>query len=888
MAAHDNINAEALLSSIHTTLAAVPTQTTVQQEILQLLTEIQHSNQPDAVPPRPLDKSRKKEQHPTGGEDQFKAWLRQAFYEQLPTALHEQWQMLFQRHAALLQQELFRHGQTALVRRRIAVEFTDPMFADLLRLLEPSEARFLENIVFHPILSTEKEGIANKPGSNERLREFTLAYLLTERGSHFNKKTYLTSLLTRMAAHDNLKVADVMQSLTASLTALQQQSSPAQQEMLKFLKELGDDGIQQRPRQSQEATALLRSLETYEWLSERIKGERELSSQEEQRLASRLHELLQQYPALLERLFAECSNADLARFLAVAPMPSVQTMISTLIRLRSLGNAGGSAEFLKTMEKFAGKSTSPRAYYRLLAKKLRAKESIDFEELLRKSSQEKPSTKEEAEHEPIPAQKTSSPTQHPALARLLALLRQRGVRKELIQATERYAARAGNINAFCDLIIDCLKEDLPIDFEEILAQSRQEITSEKKDLTHQKQRGGVDSRTDPTAQQVELDLPAALAGIHLSEAEKALARLLVKKTLNITEQRELAALTSTMLQASPARLRFLLENGLASTEKAASRLADSLPESQLTRIFLLLRPRDVVRMQRQADQIALACATGPFGATAATVQRLKKLFLSRYLLLPDLGLKEFLLAFTRFLQVKLNKQDQSTFLRQLRQEVLDQEPHQKSDAEINYILAHEINKLSPETQKNATLEETNIPARKSEEQKEDFFAEEIYLENAGLVLVATYMDRLFKMLGLLEQSSFKDTEAAERAVHLLQYLVEERCDRPEYLLVLNKILCGIAPEFPLIREIEITDQEKQTIDGLLAAVIQHWGAIGKTSVAGLREAFLQREGYLRLQDDAWHLRVEEKAYDMLLDRLPWSFSLIKLPWMERALHVQWR
>ena len=144
------------------------------------------------------------------------------------------------------------------------------------------------------------------------------------------------------------------------------------------------------------------------------------------------------------------------------------------------------------------------------------------------------------------------------------------------------------------------------------------------------------------------------------------------------------------------------------------------------------------------------------------------------------------------------------------------------------------------------------------------------------------------MLGLLEHGEFVSTEATERAVHLLQYLVEERCDRQEYMLVLNKILCGLPADHVLIKEIAIGDEERQTIDGLLTAVIQHWGALGNTSVAGLREAFLQREGALRFKDDNWHLQVEEKAYDMLLDRLPWSYSLIKLPWMEQALHVQWR
>ena len=71
-------------------------------------------------------------------------------------------------------------------------------------------------------------------------------------------------------------------------------------------------------------------------------------------------------------------------------------------------------------------------------------------------------------------------------------------------------------------------------------------------------------------------------------------------------------------------------------------------------------------------------------------------------------------------------------------------------------------------------------------------------------------------------------------------------------------------------------------------MIDNWKVLGNTSVAGLRETFLQRQGRLQLRDDAWRLRVEPKAFDMLLDQLPWGFSTIKYPWMERAIYVEWR
>ncbi len=166
--------------------------------------------------------------------------------------------------------------------------------------------------------------------------------------------------------------------------------------------------------------------------------------------------------------------------------------------------------------------------------------------------------------------------------------------------------------------------------------------------------------------------------------------------------------------------------------------------------------------------------------------------------------------------------------------------------------------------------------------------ESIYIGNAGQVLAAPYMPRLFSMVGLLEGGRFKDAEAAERAVHLMQLVVTGKTDAPEYQLGLNKILCGVGSGTPIVREIEATAQEIEVVEALINGMIGHWSAIGKTSVAGLRETFLQRPGALFFKDDAWQLKVQAGPIDMLLDRLPWSFSIIKHPWMERSVHVTWR
>lgn len=167
-------------------------------------------------------------------------------------------------------------------------------------------------------------------------------------------------------------------------------------------------------------------------------------------------------------------------------------------------------------------------------------------------------------------------------------------------------------------------------------------------------------------------------------------------------------------------------------------------------------------------------------------------------------------------------------------------------------------------------------------------AQEIHIPNAGMVLATPYIPHLFALLKLTEQGRFVDPKAAERAVHLLQFMVDKRTATPEYQLVLNKLLCGVKTGTPIVAGIDITDHERETIESLLQGIIANWDALGSTSIDGLRTSFLQRPGLLRRQEDGWHLQVERRAYDMLLDRLPWSFSMIRHSWMPTLLRVDWR
>jgi hypothetical protein len=168
----------------------------------------------------------------------------------------------------------------------------------------------------------------------------------------------------------------------------------------------------------------------------------------------------------------------------------------------------------------------------------------------------------------------------------------------------------------------------------------------------------------------------------------------------------------------------------------------------------------------------------------------------------------------------------------------------------------------------------------------------IYIGNAGLVLANPFLPHLFDALGLLGRNEagkprLRDEAAASRAVHLLQYLVDSRTDTPEPLLALNKVLCGMPIAAPVEREIEATDLERETCDMLLRSIVENWPILRNTSIAGLRETFLQRDGKLTYGEVGWRLQVQRKTLDILVDQVPWSIGVVFHAWMPAALHVTW-
>lgn len=161
------------------------------------------------------------------------------------------------------------------------------------------------------------------------------------------------------------------------------------------------------------------------------------------------------------------------------------------------------------------------------------------------------------------------------------------------------------------------------------------------------------------------------------------------------------------------------------------------------------------------------------------------------------------------------------------------------------------------------------------------------INNAGVVLLQSYIKPLFERLKLIRDDQFVSDSAQRAATHYLQYLICGQSHSEEHHLMLNKVLCGLPLSQPLEGGIEIDSHEADIIHSLIQAVAQYWPAIGKTSVAGFQGNWLVRGGTLTEKSEHWDLVVERRSYDILIRRSSLSYTIVRLPWMSKPIYVTW-
>lgn len=744
----------------------------------------------------------------------------QAIVQGQPKNIEAVWSVLMQDHPQLLRAVLFQHGKTGAIQKKLSQQFSESMLRDIVRVIDPTAAHFTDEFLTAPTFF-QQNPLLHSTGVDvlkEQLWECTLSYLLVDRGSRFNKKSYLRSLIKKMAAHRNLEDQALLFSLREGLAKIEGPYA-RNSEMMQLLNELSSSEKSQTVKTEEETENS--SLMLPGDLSERLRqvlGRTQDPGEDIKGMpgmVTDIEALARHSPDQLMKLFLECQSDVLfgRKLSSLFPPEVLIRLIKIILSFKAKKAGEGCGDLSEAISAYAKQVNEKHGYYRDIFDCLIQNTTIDFEKIISEANQR--------QGEVFSINSMEDP-----------------VSKEVVSTAN----------------------DTPSNIMQPPQSARHSPVDEPSDL---RKESDVLSRLETFLQTGD----SSLSNMK-NRYPEMIASLLVQK---------------------PKRILDLLLRGLQ-YPGASERIVNLLPEMQLARILRRLRPNDFYPLLRIADAISTASCIPEFGIGPMRIPQLKWRFIFQYLFeegrpfLPE----SFVRLFTRFLVGETAVQNEIDFRTRLSQQLaFNILPSTKEgNLEIVFVLSkltEEEPILLSSPQKELSVEDLDRIHEQTPMPKED-----IILYNAGMVLAAPYLQRLFGMLKLTEQSAFKDQKSAERAIHLLEYLVNESTDMPEYRLVLNKILCGVKTGRPIERSIMVQETEKTAIEGLLQGMISNWKRLGNTSVQGFRESFLQREGRLQLKEDDWHLSVQPKAYDMLLDQIPWSFSIIRLPWMERTVYVKWR
>jgi hypothetical protein len=182
---------------------------------------------------------------------------------------------------------------------------------------------------------------------------------------------------------------------------------------------------------------------------------------------------------------------------------------------------------------------------------------------------------------------------------------------------------------------------------------------------------------------------------------------------------------------------------------------------------------------------------------------------------------------------------------------------------------------------------TNVQQPAFQTNDEESTEEKYAVKHAGIILLSPFLKPFFTNLHLLNSSEWKNKDAQYRAVHLLKFLSTGEHKTFEYNLTLEKIICGLPVDEPIPLDVELNEDEMIEAVQLLQSVIEHWKALKNTSVNGLRESFLKRDGILSQKENGWLLQVERKTLDVLIDSIPWGYSTLAFSWNEYLIFVEW-
>lgn len=163
---------------------------------------------------------------------------------------------------------------------------------------------------------------------------------------------------------------------------------------------------------------------------------------------------------------------------------------------------------------------------------------------------------------------------------------------------------------------------------------------------------------------------------------------------------------------------------------------------------------------------------------------------------------------------------------------------------------------------------------------------ELYAQNAGLILIHPFLKTFFEYCDLLDTKTHQLLDP-ELCAHLLHYIATGKTNAPEYNMVFEKFLCNIPINQTVNRHIKLSHKHKTQAKNLIESVQHNWSPMKKSSIELLQNEFFQRAGKLAISNHDYTLTIERKTQDILLEKLGWGIGLIKLPWQEKFILVNW-
>lgn len=229
----------------------------------------------------------------------------------------------------------------------------------------------------------------------------------------------------------------------------------------------------------------------------------------------------------------------------------------------------------------------------------------------------------------------------------------------------------------------------------------------------------------------------------------------------------------------------------------------------------------------------------------------------------------------------LESQHDETLENNLLSKSTESDGNQLSDNREKSVTGQEEKHSSETASKQKSLKE--IPSHTIRKLQED--GGFVWVQNAGVILTHPFLKHLFSRTGILNDANeLTDPVLAAHVLHFVASGIESDFEQD---MVLEKLLCGLAPEDSIPREVPISEEIRNEVDGFFEAVKSNWKPLSTSSNEAMRETFFRREGKLLMDESGLRLIVERKTVDILLNQLTWPVSIVRLPWLKDIIYVEW-